>query len=249
MLKEEMRVALNEGLRLLDTRPVPARLPLPGGDGYGLPRFDADVMAIELSIFLDWYLPAQGRTPAPADRASFEAVWRPLVDRLARAETHWLLRDFHSPNLMWLDAREGIRRIGLIDYQDALVGPSAYDLASLLQDARIPVPAALEDELFALYCERRRAADAGFDEDGFREAYAICCAQRAVRIMGTFTRLRDRDGKPGYVRLIPQLQSYLARALDHPVLGDLGGWLAERGALGSPTEPSTLADVCAGRRV
>jgi aminoglycoside/choline kinase family phosphotransferase len=148
---------------------------------------------------------------------------------------------------MWLADRPGIRAIGLIDFQDALIGPTAYDLVSLLQDARTRVPADLEAALFASYVRARRASDPAFDKGRFREAYAISSAQRALRILGIFTRLRDRDGKPGYIRLIPQLKDYLTRTLTHPVLAELDHWLGERD-LFEPTATATPAARAAAER-
>ena len=228
------------------SEPMPRRVPLPGGAAYELPEFDGDVMEIELSVFLDWYLPAFASPAGEAERQRFTALWRPLFARLGAAERHWLLRDFHSPNLMWLADRPGIRAVGLIDYQDALIGPTAYDLVSVLQDARTPVPADLEAELFARYVAARRATAPEFDEARFREAYVISSAQRAVRILGVFTRLRDRDGKPGYIRQIPQLKDYLARTLAHPVLAELARWLGERGMFAPAAPEPDAADAGGG---
>src|SRR6185436_4449963 len=102
----------------------------------------------EVELFADWYVPhVTGKPLSPEASSAFVAVWQALIARLADAEQNWVLLDFHSPNLFWLGAREGLRRVGLIDFQDTLIGPSAYDVASLCQDARVTVPPALERDL------------------------------------------------------------------------------------------------------
>ena len=204
---------------------APDELPLPDGGRHRLAAFDQRVFRAELSLYPDWYLAARGTVLDPDRRAAFEAVWRDLLAIALAGERHLALRDFHSPNLLWLPEREGVRRIGLIDHQDALIGPTAYDVASLAQDARVTVPEALERAILARYVAGR-TGEAGFDETAFRTAYAILAAQRAVRIMGTFTRLDRRDGKPAYLAHIPRLEAYLARTLAHQALAPLRDWFA-----------------------
>jgi aminoglycoside/choline kinase family phosphotransferase len=135
-----------------------------------------------------------------------------------------VLRDFHSPNLLWLPDREGVARVGLLDFQDALMGPPAYDLASLLQDARVDVPEMMEITLLSRYTRARRAADADFDAPYFARLYATLGAQRASKILGIFARLDRRDGKPQYLRHMPRVWGYLQRSLAHPALAGLRTW-------------------------
>jgi aminoglycoside/choline kinase family phosphotransferase len=137
-----------------------------------------------------------------------------------------VIRDFHSPNIIWLGDRSGILRVGIIDFQDAVIGPAAYDLVSLLQDARIDIPEALELTLLTRYIKARRAADANFDPADFAELYAIMSAQRNTRLLGTFARLNRRDGKPQYLRHQPRIWTYLNRSLAHPVLSGVREWYA-----------------------
>jgi aminoglycoside/choline kinase family phosphotransferase len=198
---------------------------MPDGSLYRLPPYDRGALAIEAELLAEWYMPhfAGGRL-AHADRAEFEDIWSVLVDRLAIAEQSWVLRDVHSPNLIWLPDRAGVRRLGLIDFQDALYGPSAYDLAALLQDARVTVPPDLESDLRDRYVTLRRATDSGFDETAFREAYAISGAQRATKILGIFTRLAVDGGKPGYLKHLKRLGEYLGRNFAHPVLSAYRLW-------------------------
>jgi aminoglycoside/choline kinase family phosphotransferase len=136
----------------------------------------------------------------------------------------WMLRDFHSPNLIWLGERSGTSRIGIIDFQDAVLGPPAYDVVSLLQDARLDVPEELELALLTRYIKARHACDDDFDPGGFAEIYAIMSAQRNTRLLGTFARLNRRDGKPQYLRHQPRIWTYLARSLAHPTLSRIRQW-------------------------
>jgi aminoglycoside/choline kinase family phosphotransferase len=133
------------------------------------------------------------------------------------------LRDYHSPNLLWLPEREGLKRVGIIDTQDCLMGHPAYDLASMLQDARVDIDFGFADDLYAEYCGLR-SRDPSFDRAAFDVAYAILGAQRATKILGIFARLSKRDGKHGYLRHIPRVSRYLERNLAHPRLAGLKAW-------------------------
>jgi hypothetical protein len=175
---------------------------------------------------LEWYLPDRGAEVSPELRDEFTAMWRTLLEKPAAAQRTWVMRDFHSPNIIWLGDREGILRVGIIDFQDAVLGPAAYDLVSLLQDARIDVAEQLELALLTRYIKARRAADPQFDPAGFAELYAIMSAQRNTRLLGTFARLNRRDGKPQYLRHQPRIWTYLNRSLAHPVLAEFRGWYA-----------------------
>ena len=114
-------------------------------------------MLVEIGLMLEWYLPDRGTELSADLRAQFVTMWRELLDKKAAvAAKTWVMRDFHSPNIIWLGEREGIKRIGIIDFQDAVLGPGAYDLVSLLQDARIDVPEQLELALLTRYIKARR---------------------------------------------------------------------------------------------
>jgi aminoglycoside/choline kinase family phosphotransferase len=135
-----------------------------------------------------------------------------------------VLRDFHSPNLLWLPKRSELARLGVLDFQDAVMGPAAYDLASLLQDARVDVPEATEVALLGRYVRRRRAAHTDFDGGQFLKIYVTLAAQRASKILGIFARLDMRDGQPQYLRHMPRIWTYLQRSLAHPALAPLNAW-------------------------
>jgi hypothetical protein len=151
-------------------------------------------------------------------------MWRELLAKPAAAPKTWVLRDFHSPNLIWLDERPDTGKVGIIDFQDAVLGPAAYDLVSLLQDARVDVPEPLELAMLTRYIRERLGSDTAFDPAGFAELYAIMSAQRNTRLLGTFARLNRRDGKPQYLRHQPRVWTYLTRSLAHPALSAVRAW-------------------------
>jgi aminoglycoside/choline kinase family phosphotransferase len=165
-----------------------------------------------------------GATVSASGRDTFVALWREALAPVLAAPPTWVLRDFHSPNLLWLPQRQGVARVGLLDFQDALLGPAAYDLASLLQDARVGVPEETEIGLLRRYLRARHALDATFDVGDFIHIYATVAAQRATKILGIFARLDRRAGKPQYLRPLPRIWSYLQRAVAHPALASLRAW-------------------------
>lgn len=147
-------------------------------------------------------------------------------------------RDYHAENLLWLPERDGVARVGLLDFQDAMLGHPAYDLVSLLQDARRDVPAGIEMQMID-----RFIAKSGFDAHGFRTAYAVLGVQRNLRILGVFARLATDYGKPHYIDLIPRVWRHLVRGLDHPALAPVAELLLS--ALPIPT-PDALAELRPG---
>ncbi len=209
------------------------------GVAHPLPVYDIDAMLIEVELALDWYAPAIARgAPSSGARMQFLGLWREILSPPLSGPLTWTLRDYHSPNIHWLAERNGLARLGLIDFQDALLGPPAYDVASLLQDARQAVPGDVEARLLALYGRRRGQADPSFDFETFVAQYAIMGAQRATKILGLFMRLDRRDGKPHYLKLLPRIEQTLARNLAHPTLEPLRRWFETHlpRALGAPLE-------------
>ena len=201
-------------------------LPVAPKVDYRLPPYDLDAFLVEAELLIDWYLPQMGVTLPDATRAVYVALWREALQPVIDTYPTWVLRDFHSPNLLWLPERQDIARVGLLDFQDAVMGPAAYDLASLLQDARVDVPEELEVTLLGRYARTRRDIDQNFDPPTFIRAYVALAAQRASKILGIFARLDRRDGKPQYLRHIPRVWSYLQRSLAHPSLASLSSWYA-----------------------
>lgn len=224
----ERWIAAVELLADLHHRTLPTTLPDGDGGRYEIPAYDHANFEAEVSVFLDWGLPhLLGRPATAAERATFLALWRPLFDEILAGPRTWCLRDYHSPNLLWLADRVGLARVGVLDFQDTILGHPAYDVASLAQDARVDVSAALEAETVAAYLAARRRRDPAFDEAGFRRAYVVLAAQRNTRILGVFARLKARDGKPHYLAHLPRLWGYLDRVLDEPVLRPLKLWYEE----------------------
>jgi N-acetylmuramate 1-kinase len=189
----------------------------------GLPPYDDARLLAEAVLLVDWYFPAVlGNPPSAALREEYLALWRaalPLAYQPFRPTL--VLRDFHIDNLMLLPDRPGVRRCGLLDFQDAVVGPPAYDLVSLLKDARRDVPEPLRRDM----TERYLAAFPALDRADFERSAAILAAQRNCKILGIFTRLWRRDGKPAYLRHIPRLWRMVEHDLRHPALRDIARWL------------------------
>ncbi len=186
-----------------------------------LPHYD-DARALEgVSRFTEWYAPAVlgERLPATAVDTFLEG-WRTLMPVARAVPTTLVHFDFHIDNLMALEGRMGTARCGLLDFQDAVRGPVTFDLVSLLQDARRDVPPDLAAELTARYL----AAFPNLDRVAFDASYAVLGAQRATRIIGTFTRLDRRDGKPGYLRHIQRVWRWLEQDLEHPALAGMKHW-------------------------
>lgn len=194
-------------------RAIETLVALHGQPAGPFPPYDLTVYQREVGLFVEWYCPAMGLSvDGPGWHAAWEQVLEPLLGRQAPGVT--VLRDYHAENIMLLD--DGAQ--GLIDFQDALVGHRAYDLVSLLQDARRDVPAELEAAMLDRYCT---AAEA---DDSFRADYARLGAQRNAKIVGIFARLWKRDGKARYVAMIPRVWAALERDLDHPALAPVAAW-------------------------
>jgi len=186
----------------------------------GLRDFDADSAILQVSRLLEWYWPAiHGGEPSAAIRQAFEDAWRAVLPLWHQLPQSLVLFDYHVDNLLLLD-RPDVRCCGLLDFQDALAGPIAFDLASLLEDVRRDVPLELRRRLIARYL----AANPGLDRDAFMTVYAVSAAQRNIRIAGTFARLLRRDMKPDYQRYMPRTWELIAEDLQHPALAPVAAW-------------------------
>ncbi|MER8629082.1 tRNA (adenosine(37)-N6)-threonylcarbamoyltransferase complex ATPase subunit type 1 TsaE [Mesorhizobium opportunistum] len=227
----ERYAAAAELLAMMHGKIWPHRLEAGAGRFHTVPPFDRAAMMIEADLLVDWYVPAiSGGPPSDDLRAGYTREWNALFDRLRASEYTLMLRDFHSPNIIWRGDRSGHDRLGIVDFQDALIGPSAYDLASLAMDARVTISPGIERKTLNAYVAARHAAGA-FDEASFLESYAIMAAQRNSKILGIFVRLEKRDGKPYYLKHLPRIRDYLRRALSHPALGSLREFYDAHGLL------------------
>jgi hypothetical protein len=188
-----------------------------------LPAYDEARLLAEAELLVDWYATSLLGAPLPAAaRDDYLARWRQLLPQAADTPPTLVLRDYHVDNLMLLPGRAGVQRCGLLDFQDAVIGPASYDLVSLLEDARRDVPAALREAM----TERYLAAFPHLDHAAFRRAGAILSAQRSCKILGIFARLWRRDGKPGYLPHIPRVWRLIEGALERDAaLAPIGDWL------------------------
>lgn len=203
----------------------------------GLPDLTAQNWAEAAAFALEWYRFAI--TGTRCDTADFIATLAEALARHADGPRVLILRDFHAENLLWLPEREGLARVGLLDFQLAQAGQPEYDLVSLLQDARRDVRAEVEAETCAAF----RLAS-GQTEAAFSAAYATLGAQRALRILGIFARLCLKDDKPGYLPLIPRVWQHLQQNLRHPALAQLAALCHELLPEPSPDRLARIADQC-----
>lgn len=197
---------------------IPPRQAIPPG----LPQYDQSKLLDEACLFTDWYLPAVAGKPLPRGvRRQFVAAWRAAFASILDVSPTLVLRDFHVDNLMRVAGREGLAACGLLDFQDAVAGPAAYDLMSLLEDARRDISKDLKAEMI----ERYRLQVPGLDWPAFATSFTVLAVQRHAKVIGIFTRLFLRDGKPGYLVHIPRVWRLLEAALPHPDLAPVAAWL------------------------
>lgn len=202
------------------------------------PRYGPDEMVVAARLAYDWYLGGLGRK---GDAEAFTRDLHALLSREVPATTALVLRDFHAENLIWLPERRGVARVGLLDFQDAAAGHPAYDLASLVTDIRREVSPRTRQELEDRYAQR-----AGRDADRLRAEVALLSVQRSLRIIGTFSRLWIRDGKPRYLDFLPRMWELLRHDLAHPVAAPI-----VRRVLADlpPPDPETLEQLAQCRTI
>jgi N-acetylmuramate 1-kinase len=181
-----------------------------------LPPYDDAWLLREAALLTEWSAPDLNECA----RADYLDSWRAVLPQARVGAEALVYVDYHADNLLWLPERVGLARVGLLDFQDARLGPPAYDLASLLMDARRDVA----PELAARMIARFLAARPELDPDAFAAAYAILGAQRNAKILGLFTRLARRDGKPRYLAPLPRVRAHLAAGLAHPALEPVRAW-------------------------
>lgn len=206
--KELYRAATDVLIALHDTDPPDLKIYTP------------QIMAEMTDLAFTQYRTAiKGRTDETIQER-FQERFMDILSQSVKSAPVLLLRDYHAENLLWLPQRDGIARVGLLDFQDAVLGHPAYDLVSLLQDVRRDVSVAVEQTTLTHYIRQT-----GSDDHRFRRAYAVLGVQRNLRILGVFARLARERNKPYYLTLMPRVWAHLTRGLDHPALAPVADLL------------------------
>ena len=217
----ELYTAAAEVLAALHLHEAPALL-LPDK---ALHPFDETALLAEIDLLTEWFMPfAVGRNATAEETAEHRSLWRHALSETLTPSAVFVHRDYHAQNLMWLPHRPGLARVGLIDFQDAVAGSRAYDLISLVEDARLDVAPEIAKTTTAHYVEQMRRQGTPVDERVFRSQMAVMAAQRNAKIAGIFARLYKRDGKPRYLGYLPRVWGYLNRDLEDPALARLKAW-------------------------
>ncbi len=189
--------------------------------------YDIEAQLIEVDLLPSWFIPyAYGRDATSEQKQEFANIWMQLLQLAQPEKPLWSIRDYHSPNLLWIPERKGLQRVGIIDSQDAVMGHAAYDVVSMVQDARVDMSLALQNHILEHYCGLR-TRQGNFNRSDFETAYAVLGAQRATKILGIFARLNKRDGKSAYLKHMPRVAGYLAHNVEHPALKSLKQWFAK----------------------
>jgi aminoglycoside/choline kinase family phosphotransferase len=213
-----------EGVYRLATEVLMTLHQLPGAVPAGWREYHPQQMLTDIELYLEWVRPGLSDTA----QAQFRECWLEVLPVAHQVPQTLLLRDYHVANLMWLAGRGGVRRAGLIDFQDAYRGPVTYDLMSLLEDARRDVSPALREQMLGRYQE----AFSDLDRRVFQDSLAILAAQRHTRVLAIFARLAAREGKPAYQeRHSPRVRRMLREALNRPVLARVREWFEEYGGI------------------
>jgi N-acetylmuramate 1-kinase len=208
-------MALHEWPRHLEAEP---------GVTHTVHDYDEQAQLIEVDLLPSWFIPHSRNIEATVEQSEeFAAIWKALLPLAKPDRQQWTIRDYHSPNLLWIPDRVELKRVGIIDSQDAVMGHPAYDVMSMAQDARVDMSPDFQDHIVSHYCALRQV-QSHFNAADFATAYAVLGAQRATKILGIFARLNKRDGKPVYLKHIPRVSGYLARNLEHPALEPLKTW-------------------------
>lgn len=177
----------------------------------------------EASMLVMWYLPAlmQDQSRLEDAKEEYMQAWKHVLLQMPDLPKVLLLRDYHSPNLMWLPKREGIRKVGLLDFQDAVIGSPAYDMVSLLEDARRDVDTAIVQPLLERYFDAMPA----MDKEAFLTAYAILGAQRNCKVVGFLSKKLYFENNANYLSLLPRMWRYLEIDFSHPATWPIKAWI------------------------
>jgi aminoglycoside/choline kinase family phosphotransferase len=226
-------------LAKLHASPAPAVLP----PDKPLHAYDDTALLAEIDLLTEWFMPvALGRAASESETAEHRSLWRKMLEPVLRAPSVFVHRDYHAQNLMWLPERRGPARVGLIDFQDAVSGARAYDLISLVEDARRDVSRETAEATTRHYLDAMARQGMPLDEEEFRGQMATMAAQRNAKIAGIFARLHKRDRKPRYLDYLPRVWGYLNLDLENPALSELKRWydrMIPMQARGAPILEST----------
>ena len=196
----------------------------PVSDQYTLLDYDAVAMQAETALLTEWYWPfIKGGAPSEEALQAYREVWQACLAQLSAPGT-LVLRDYHAENILWLAGKRGLDRVGIIDFQDGLFGHGAYDVVSLLEDARRDVSEKTVSAARSRYIEAMSTRNAAFNADIFETDYAVLAAQRNAKILGIFARLVKRDGKDRYVEFMPRVRAHFAHDLARAPLSPVRDW-------------------------
>ncbi|HEX2591415.1 MAG TPA: phosphotransferase [Rhizomicrobium sp.] len=227
-----------EALANLHLQAAPKMLPR----DKALHAYDETALLAEVELFPEWFFPVGlGRKATPEDIEEHKQLWRAALLPVMDKPAVFVHRDYHSQNLLWLPDRKGVARVGMIDFQDGLAGSAAYDLMSLLEDARRDVSPEILEAGTRHYIDTARAIGLPVDEEAFRAEMALLSGQRKAKVLGIFARLYKRDGKPRYLTLLPRVWGYMNRGLEHPALRDLKTWYDRNVPMEARGEPRVAA--------
>jgi N-acetylmuramate 1-kinase len=234
-IERDLYAAAVDCLAAIHDRPPPA-----SDTGWTAPPYDSAILMREARLAVEWYLPAATGEDGGERVAEFACLAETALAGIPASRPSVVYRDYHAENLVWLPGRAGAARVGLLDFQDMLAGHPAYDLVSLLEDARRDVGAELREAMIARYIART-GAEAG----PFRRAARILSAQRNLKILGLFTRLCRRDGKPRYLEYLPRVWSHLMHDLREPDLAALRSWVVANLPAPEPHVRAAISGIAA----
>lgn len=208
--------------RVHQAPPAPSRLE--GADNASWPLLDYDALALEVNadLFVEWLPRAAEVRIDDAARARWEQIRNALIVKALGFPRAFTIRDYHAENLLWLPERDGLQRVGLLDFQDAIRGWRGWDFSMLLHDARRDVSRAAHKAAVRTYLQETGAGEAEFQRE-----LAVLGAINTMRILGVFSRLTARDNKPRYLQFMPRVWGHLARTLEHPSLTDAKAFVEE----------------------
>ncbi|HEY5338334.1 MAG TPA: phosphotransferase, partial [Rhizomicrobium sp.] len=236
--EHELYASAAEVLSELHQQDAPSLLP----PGTPLHAYDEAAQIAEVDLMTEWFMPlALGRAATADEVSEHRALWRDALRATSGGKPVFVHRDYHAQNLLWLPARSGVARVGILDFQDAVAGSRAQDLMHLVEDARRDVAPDVAAATIRHYLDAMRARGRALDEERFSAEMAAISGQRNARIIGIFARLHKRDGKPRYLDYLPRVWGYLNKDLDHPALAPLKAWYDKHIPLSARGKPQGVS--------